>query len=268
MDLLDLAVTAAEAAAAHIRSAERPAGPAAWTIKGRHDFVTDVDRATERIITDILLAGQPGSTVLGEEFTPDSSALRGRVWVVDPLDGTTNFLHGLPWYAVSIAAAVDGALEAGVVINVPANLRYQARRGGGAWRGATRLAVSTISDPGFALIGTGFPFKDVSALDEYAGQFARVAAATSGIRRPGAAALDLVDVACGHFDAFWEQELAPWDLAAGTLLVREAGGRVTDSGRREIGIERTSVLAGNPAMHAWMLETLSTRPSAPSARPA
>jgi myo-inositol-1(or 4)-monophosphatase len=265
LDLLDLSVTAAEAAAAHIRSAVRPAGPADWTVKGRHDFVTEVDRAAERIISDVLLAGAPGGTILGEEFSPDAAAGRGLVWVVDPLDGTTNFLHGLPWYAVSIAAAVDGVLEAGVIVNVPAAERYSARRGGGAWKGAERLVVSTIEDPAFALVGTGFPFKDTSALEEYAVQFARVAAGTSGIRRPGAATLDLVDVATGRYDGFWEQWLGPWDMAAGTLLVREAGGRVTDFEGRDREIGAGAVVAGNPAMHAWLLEQV--RPSSVSSAP-
>ena len=247
-------MTAAEAAAAHIRSATRPAGPADWTVKGRHDFVTGVDRAAERIIGDILLAGEPGSTILGEEFSPAAESDRGLVWVVDPLDGTTNFLHGLPWYAVSVAAAVDGALEAGVVVNVPAAERYSVKRGGGAFRGAERLSVSSIDDPAFALIGTGFPFKDTTALEQYAAQFARVAAGTSGIRRPGAATLDLVDVAMGRYDGFWEQWLGPWDMAAGTLLVREAGGRVTDFEGRDREIGEGAVVAGNPAMHAWLLK--------------
>ena len=259
MDLLDLAVTAAEAAAAHIRSAVRPAGPADWTVKGRHDFVTEVDKAAERIISDILLAGEPGSTILGEEFSPGAESGRGLVWVVDPLDGTTNFLHGLPWYAVSVAAAVDGRLEAGVIVHVPAGERYTARRGGGAWKGAERLAVSAIEDPAFALVGTGFPFKDTEALDQYAAQFARVAAGTSGIRRPGAAALDLADVAMGRYDGFWEQWLGAWDMAAGTLLVREAGGVVTDFSGQDIGIEAGPVVAGNPALHAWLLSMVGNR---------
>ena len=253
MDLLDLAITAAEAAAGHIRSVERPAGPTAWTLKGRHDFVTDVDRAAEQIIADILLGGEPGSRILGEELSPDAAASDGLLWVVDPLDGTTNFLHGLPWYAVSIAAAVDGTLDAGVIINVPSAQRFEARRGGGAGHGERRLAVSAIADPAFALIGTGFPFRDVSTLEEYVGQFGRVAAGTSGIRRPGAAALDLVDVAAGRFEGFWEQRLAAWDIAAGTLLVREAGGLVTDFAGRDLGVGAGPVVAGNPAIHAWLL---------------
>ena len=120
-----------------------------------------------------------------------------------------------------------------------------------------RIRVSSIGDPAYALIGTGFPFREVSRLDQYLEQFARVARATSGIRRPGAAAIDLADVAAGRFDGFWEQRLSAWDIAAGPLLIREAGGVITDFSGREIGIEHTSVVAGNPAIHQWLLATMN-----------
>jgi myo-inositol-1(or 4)-monophosphatase len=178
--------------------------------------------------------------------------------VVDPLDGTTNFLHGYPSYAVSIAGAVDGVLEVGVVHHVPHNESYCAWRGGGAWLGSRRLRVSEIGDPEFALVGTGFPFRHLSGLQEYQRQFGRIAAGTSGIRRPGAAALDLADVAAGRFDGFWEQHLSAWDIAAGSLLIREAGGIITDFTGRSIGIEHTGVVAGNPGIHAWLLGMLTS----------
>jgi myo-inositol-1(or 4)-monophosphatase len=216
-----------------------------------------VDRTAERVIADILLAGHSGARMVGEELSPDILT-DGLVWVVDPLDGTTNFLHGYPSYAVSIAAAVDGVLEAGVVLNVPHQETFTAARGGGAWLGERRLAVSRIGDPEFALVGTGFPFKDLTHLQEYQRQFARVAAATSGIRRAGAAALDLADVAAGRFDGFWEQRLSAWDIAAGTLLIREAGGVVTDFTGHDVGIEHTGVVAGNPWIHEWLLPMLSS----------
>jgi myo-inositol-1(or 4)-monophosphatase len=157
---------------------------------------------------------------------------------------------------VSIAAALDSVLQAGVVLHVPRNEIYSAFRGGGAWLGEQRLNVSSIADPEFALIGTGFPFRELSRLEEYQEQFARVARGTSGIRRPGSAAIDLADVAAGRFDGFWEQHLSAWDIAAGSLLIREAGGIVTDLSGRDIGIEHTSVVAGNPAIHRWLIETL------------
>jgi myo-inositol-1(or 4)-monophosphatase len=157
---------------------------------------------------------------------------------------------------VSIAAAVDGVLEAGVVHHIPNDEIFWATRGGGAWCGDRRLRVSPIEAPGHALIGTGFPFKDLAKLDEYQRQFARVAARTSGIRRAGAAALDLADVAAGRFEGFWEQRLSAWDLAAGVLLIREAGGRATDYRGRDLGVAHGPVVAGNPAIHSWLLETL------------
>jgi myo-inositol-1(or 4)-monophosphatase len=215
-----------------------------------------VDRTAEEIITQVLLAAEPGSRVIGEELSP-SLGTDGLVWVVDPLDGTTNFLHDFPSYAVSVAAAVDGVLEAGVVIHVPRNETFFASRGSGAWQDDRRLTVSNISDPTFALIGTGFPFKDTGRLEEYLAQFSRIAARTSGIRRPGSAALDLADVAAGRFDGFWEQHLSAWDIAEGILLIREAGGRVTDFGGRDPGVEHTELVAGNPAIHAWLLDVLN-----------
>jgi myo-inositol-1(or 4)-monophosphatase len=236
---------------------ERPDSPAGWTLKGRRDFVTEVDRRAEQIITDVLRSGSPAGRMVGEELSPQI-VTEGLVWVVDPLDGTTNFLHGYPSYAVSIAAAVDGVLEAGVVHHVPHDETYHATRGGGAWLGQRRLRVSTIDDPEFSLVGTGFPFRDLSGLQEYQRQFARIATGTSGIRRPGAAALDLADVAAGRFDGFWEQHLSAWDIAAGSLLIREAGGVITDFAGRDIGVEHTGVVAGNRRIHQWLLSVLSS----------
>jgi myo-inositol-1(or 4)-monophosphatase len=256
LDLLDLARAAAARAAGFIRQVERPADPAGWGSKGSRDFVTEVDRTAERLIREVLLAGDPSAHVVGEEFTPEVTTA-GLVWVVDPLDGTTNFLHDYPAYAVSIAAALDGVLQVGVVHHVPLDLPYWATRGGGAWCGERQLRVSPITDPGHALIGTGFPFKDLAQLDEYQTQFARVAGRTTGIRRAGSAALDLADVAAGRFEGFWEQRLSAWDIAAGTLLIREAGGVVTDFAGRDLGVEHAPVVAGNPVIHRWLLRTLN-----------
>lgn len=207
MDLLDLARRAATRAGSFVRSAARPSDPAAWTVKGSRDFVTQVDRTAETLIAEVLREGAPGSRIVGGEHTPEVVP-DGIVWIVDPLDGTTNFLHDFPWYAVSIAAAVDGVLEAAAVLEIPRDQLYTATRGGGAWR---------------------------------------------GVRRAGSAALDLVDVAAGRFEAFWEQHLAAWDMAAGTLLIREAGGLVTNFEGKDAGVEHGPILAGNPAMHAWLL---------------
>jgi myo-inositol-1(or 4)-monophosphatase len=255
LDLLHVARMAAERAGEYLRGIPRP-DPAAWSRKGRSDFVTEVDRSAEAIIQEILLAHEPGSTVVGEELSPVVVS-QGLVWIVDPLDGTTNFLHGVTAHAVSVAAAVDGVLEAGVVLEVPANRMFHASRGQGAWCADQRIRVSTIADPAEALIGTGFPFTDFARLDEYLVQFRRVMLATSGVRRPGAAALDLASVASGSFDGFWEQRLSAWDIAAGILLVREAGGVITDLSGRDLGVEHSSVVAGNPKVHEWLLRALA-----------
>jgi myo-inositol-1(or 4)-monophosphatase len=257
LDLLHLARSAAERAGRYLREVERPADPGGWTLKGSRDFVTEVDRTAERLVSEVLLAAEPGSRIVGEELQPEI-VTEGLVWIVDPLDGTTNFLHDFPSYAVSIAGAVDGTLEVAAIVHVPSGDTYTAARGGGAWQGERRLAVSVIEDPAFALIGTGFPFKETSRLAEYLEQFRRVAGRTAGIRRPGAAALDLADVAAGRFDGFWEQQLSAWDIAAGTLLIREAGGVVTDFSGRDVGIGHTGLVAGNPAIHRWLLETLTS----------
>jgi myo-inositol-1(or 4)-monophosphatase len=262
LDLLHLARTAAERAAGYLRGVERPGLPSGWTLKGSRDFVTDVDRTAEQLVGEVLLAAEPGSRIVGEELQPEL-VTDGLVWIVDPLDGTTNFLHDVPSYAVSVAGAVDGRLEVAAIVNVPTGDTYTASRGAGAWHGERRLAVSAIEDPSFALIGTGFPFKDTTHLEEYLEQFRRIAGRTSGIRRPGAASLDLADVAAGRFDGFWEQYLSAWDIAAGILLIREAGGVVTDFSGREVGIEHTGLVAGNPVIHAWLLDTLGSAEGSP-----
>jgi myo-inositol-1(or 4)-monophosphatase len=254
-DLVRLATAAARRAADYLRTVERPRDPALWGSKGPADWLTEVDRTSEEMIREVLLGGEPGSQVIGEELSPEL-VTRGLVWIVDPLDGTTNFLHGVPVFAVSIAAAVDGVLEAGVVLHAPLDRCYRASRGGGAWLGDQRLAVSTHTEPRHCLIGTGFPYSDFSRLDLYQAQFARVVSQAGGVRRAGSAALDLADVAAGRYEAFWEQRLSAWDIAAGTLLVREAGGRVTDFAGRELGVEHGETAAGSPAMHTWLLAQL------------
>jgi myo-inositol-1(or 4)-monophosphatase len=213
------------------------------------------------LIAEALVAGVPGSLVVGEELTPTGAtgATGNQVtWVVDPLDGTTNFLHNYPAYAVSIAAVVGDEPVAGVVVDVVRDLTYRAVTGEGAWCDGRPLRVSAISEPALALMGTGFPFKAPASqrIDEYLGQFRRVLHATSGIRRAGSAALDLAHVAEGRLDGFWEIGLAAWDAAAGILLVREAGGLVTDFAGTPSPVAHGDFVAGGPAMHAWLLEAI------------
>jgi myo-inositol-1(or 4)-monophosphatase len=243
---------AAARAAAYLLTA-RPPDRSHWATKGHHDFVTEVDRIAEQRITADLLSAEPGSRILGEELSPGAVDLDGLVWIVDPLDGTTNFLHGYPWWSVSVAAAIDGEIVAGTVFNVPAHRRFSAWQGGGAWSGPEQLSVSTVTQPGDALIGTGFPFKTPDDLPAYLEQAARIFPATSGVRRAGSAALDLVAVAAGQFDGFWELTLAPWDKAAGILLIREAGGVVTNLDGTPATVNRGGIVAGNATMHAWLM---------------
>jgi myo-inositol-1(or 4)-monophosphatase len=250
-DLVDVATRAAERAARFLGSTT-PASSRDWIEKGRHDFVTEADRQAEALIADMLVRAVPESRVVGEELSPGAARGGDVVWIVDPLDGTTNFLHGYPQYAVSIGALVGGALGVGVVHDVARDRVYWGASGLGAWEGERRLHVSGLTEPRQALVGTGFPFKNLPLLRRYLDQFAAVMGATSGIRRAGAAALDLVDVAAGRLDCFWELTLAPWDVAAGVVLVREAGGVVTTLDGSPDVLQHGSIVAGNPVLHRWL----------------
>jgi myo-inositol-1(or 4)-monophosphatase len=254
--LLQACVAAAGLAAETIASAAKRTSSLQWEEKSGSDFVSEVDRAAETAIRDSLHELFPSAGIVGEELSPDDSLEAELAFVVDPLDGTTNFLHGYPQYSVSIAALSRGALRAGVVLDVPSGETFTASAGGGAFRNGIPIHVSTLTDAARSLIGTGFPFKKHELLPLYLTQFDSVMRATAGIRRAGSAALDLSAVACGRFDAFWELDLAPWDVAAGILLVREAGGVVTDLAGGEAKINFGGFIAGNPAMHKWLLEVV------------
>jgi myo-inositol-1(or 4)-monophosphatase len=256
--LLATCVAGAARAAEIIRERAENLRAIEWESKSRGDFVSDVDRDAERAIQETIHSRHPDARLLAEEMssTMDVNDRAGLVFVADPLDGTTNFLHGFPWYAVSIAALVDGDVVAGVVLNAANGELFSATLGGGARKNGQPIAVSRIDEPIRSLIATGFPFKEGSQFDEYLAMLPRIMRETSGIRRPGAAALDLADVACGRFEAFWEWRLAPWDIAAGHLLVREAGGVITTMTGDACPIDHTSVVAGNPVMHAWLLDAV------------
>ena len=255
-ELLGIALEAARAGARVIHDATDGRERLVWETKGQSDFVSEVDKASEQAITAIVSRRLPTASMLGEELTPTAVSGNGIVVIADPLDGTTNFLHGYPEYAVSIAIARDGALCAGVVLNAARGEEFTARRGAGAFMNGKRIRVSSLREPARALIGTGFPFKTLEKLPLYLDQFSLVMRGTAGIRRAGSAALDLSNVACGRFDAFWELVLAPWDVAAGILMVQEAGGIVTDLDGNPPQLSAGSFVAGNPAMHAWLLQTV------------
>ena len=254
--LLATCVAAAARSAEVVKAGAEHRSSLTWESKGRFDFVSKVDRDSEDALAAVVRSRHPDATLLAEEGSPDAQSLRGLVFVADPLDGTTNFLHGVPWYAVSIAALVDGELLAGAVINAATGELFSATAGGGARRAGAPIRVSTIEDPSRALLATGFPFSREEEIQRYLPLLPSLMRATSGIRRAGAAALDLADVACGRFDAFFELRLSPWDIAAGLLLVREAGGVVTTLEGAPCPVAESSVDAGNPVMHGWLLTML------------
>lgn len=254
--LLEACVTAAKEAGAIISSAASRLSSIRWEAKKGHDFVSEVDRGAEAAIATVIHRLFPSAMIVGEELSPEAAADAELAFVVDPLDGTTNFLHGYPEYAVSIAALSNGALRAGAVLNVSSGELFTASTGEGAYLNGKRIRVSAIADPALSLIGTGFPFKKLELLPGYLKQFDRVTRHTSGVRRAGSAALDLAAVACGRFDGFWELDLAPWDVATGVLLVREAGGVVTDLAGKDAEINFGPFVAGNPAIHPWLLDAV------------
>jgi myo-inositol-1(or 4)-monophosphatase len=251
--------SAAQAVAVHRRHAGLVAAEA-WTEKAAADFVTYVDREAERCIVDAIRSRFPDHAILAEEAAtgPAGAAVRaeGWLWVVDPLDGTTNFLHGYPMYGVSIAALLNGVLQLGVVQDSVSGDVWHATRHGGAYRNGAPIHVSSQDRPGRALIGTGFPFKARELLPQYLVQLDCVLRNTAGVRRAGSAALDLCHVATGWFDGFWELSLQPWDIAAGALIVREAGGIITTMDGSDDVVAAGSVLAGNPAMHTALARIL------------
>ncbi len=232
-----------------------------WDEKGTSDFVTHVDREAEARIVEHVRGACPDHEVMAEESADlgDPASVRATfntaeyLWVIDPLDGTTNYLHGYPAYAASVAVAHRGELVAGAVVHGVTGAAWWAWRNGGAWRDGERIQVSAIDRLDRSLIGTGFPFKVMELLPGYMRDFEKVLGRTSGIRRAGAAALDLCHVADGRLEGFWELWLAPWDIAAGTLLVREAGGIVTTrEGHRDVRAAG-SIIAGTPAIHPRLL---------------
>jgi myo-inositol-1(or 4)-monophosphatase len=255
--LLDVAVEAASGAARVIEAAAGRRSELVWKEKGEADFVTEADTHAEAAIVATIKSRCPDAKIVGEELSPKGlTDGAGITFVVDPLDGTTNFLHGFPEYSVSIAVMLDGDLVAGVVRNLTRPETFTATRHGGAYVNGERISVSPETEPYRALIGTGFPFKRHDLLEKYARQFVQVSRHTAGVRRAGSAAIDLCSVACGRFDAFWELVLSPWDIAAGMLIIREAGGIVTDLNGDQKPVADGPVVAGNHDIHAWLLRTI------------
>lgn len=226
--------------------------------KGRNDFVTNVDRQAEAAIIQTLHKAYPKHGILAEEsgYNGPGDVRDEYLWIIDPLDGTTNYIHGFPQFAVSIALQHRGKLDQGVVYDPFKNELFSASRGGGAQLDGKRIHVSKQTRLDGALLGTGFPFKDMENLDRYMETFRALVTQTAGIRRAGAAALDLAYVANGRLDGFWEYGLKPWDMAAGALLIEEAGGIISDLAGGENFLESGNIMGGAPRIHELMQDTL------------
>jgi myo-inositol-1(or 4)-monophosphatase len=253
-EYLECAVAAARVAGGYQRY--RFTMPFAVDMKGDKDLVTEVDKDSERLVVEHLLSFYPDHTILAEEniYPQTESPLR---WVIDPIDGTTNFAHGYPWFCVSIGLEYLGELVAGVVYNPIYDELFTASKGDGAFLNGHRIHVSTRSPLKNTLLGTGFPYDSATDPENnFANSFAFQKAA-HGIRRAGAAALDLASVAAGRLDGYWELKLKPWDVAAGVLLVREAGGVVTSFDGAGYDIFNNRILSSNGLIHQEMVEILA-----------
>lgn len=261
--LLDVALAAARNATEVHRRRIGRIEEADWSLKGSADFVSAADHEAEQRVVDRISGQFPDHAILAEERPNDMDAARAAewVWIIDPLDGTTNFLHAFPAYAASVAVARRGRVIAGAVVSGATGEAWTAVRGSGAYLNGERIHVSGTSELSHALIGTGFPFKAQELMERYTSQLTMILHRTAGIRRTGSAALDLCYVAAGWLDGFWELTLAPWDIAAGTLFIREAGGvltRIEGGGEDDVRpLDHGSVLAGNPEIHRKLGEILS-----------
>jgi myo-inositol-1(or 4)-monophosphatase len=256
--MLNTAVKAARKAGAIITRASHDIDKLNIQSKRQNDFVSEVDHAAEDAIISVLREAYPTHGFIGEESGPKNADAEF-VWVIDPLDGTTNFLHGLPQYCVSIGLLHKGGLNQAVVYDPNRNELFTATKGVGAYLNDRRIRVTKTDHLGDGLVGTGFPFKEVGGIDEYLRMFKNMTLSCSGIRRPGAAALDLAWVAAGRLDGFWEIGLSPWDMAAGALLIREAGGLVGDLNGEDKFMDSGRIVASNGKLFAAMLKVLHQR---------
>jgi len=248
---LEVAINAAKMAAGKVREFDQNRSTLGIRSKEKYDLVTDADVASEVIIRRVIREAFPSDEILGEEESV-VELMTGRRWIVDPIDGTTNFAHGFPPYCISIALYNDLEPCLGVVLEVARDELFTAVLGGGTQLNGKDVRVSSISDPANALIGTGFPVQegiDYTAMLRLAH---RILSETEGLRRPGSAAYDLCCVAAGRLEAFYEMNLKPWDVAAGALLVTEAGGTVTDFRLGSDWLHGRRIVAGNGAIHPWL----------------
>ena len=252
--MLSIAVKAARRAGSLINRATQDLDLITVERKGVSDYVSEVDRMAEQAIVETLLEAYPDHAILAEEGGAQGHS--DYLWIIDPLDGTTNFLHGFPQFAVSIGLQIKGVLNLAVVYDPTRNELFTATRGRGAHLNDRRLRVSKQTRLQESLIGTGFPYRDFTYLDDYLKMFRELLPKTAGLRRPGCASLDLAYVAAGRYDGFWEAGLKPWDLAAGVLLIQEAGGLVTDFDGGENYMATGNVVGGNPKVFSQLLQVI------------
>jgi myo-inositol-1(or 4)-monophosphatase len=257
--MLNTAVKAARRASTVINRATFDLDRIKVMEKGHNDFVTEIDKAAELAIIDVLKNAYPDHAVLAEESGASTNLHdeTENVWIIDPIDGTTNFIHGFPQYCVSIALQQRGQITQAVVYDPTRNDLFTATKGAGAYLNEKRIRVSRRDKMADALIGTGFPCRDRDALDEYMEMFRVMTEKCAGLRRPGAAALDLADVAAGRLDGFFEKGLQAWDMAAGSLLITEAGGIVGNFSGEADYLYKRNVLAGTPKIFAQLVHLLS-----------
>ncbi|MSQ55004.1 MAG: inositol monophosphatase [Betaproteobacteria bacterium] len=255
--ILNVAIKAARRAGAVIARASLDPGAIEVRAKRVNDFVTQVDKAAETSAIDIIRKAYPGHGILAEESGENvGGADNEHVWIIDPLDGTTNFIHGFPHYCVSIGVQHRGTIAHGVIYDPNRNELFTATRGSGAFLNDRRLRVTKCLRLADALVATGFPFKELSRLDIYMRQLKTLMGSCAGVRRAGSAALDLAYVAAGRCDAFWELGLSKWDMAAGALLIQEAGGLVTDPKGEPNYMESGDIVAGTPKVFSELLDAL------------
>ena len=255
--MINVAVKAARAAGSIINRAALDIESVRVSQKKANDFVTEVDHAAEAAIIETLLTAYPGHAILAEESGNTHGAQDSEfVWIIDPLDGTTNFIHGLPVYCVSIALAVKGKVEQAVVYDPTRNDLFTATKGRGAFMNDRRIRVSKRTQLRESLVATGFPYRQGDDFDQYLVMMGEVMQRTAGLRRPGAAALDLAYVAAGFTDAFFEKGLQPWDVAAGSLLITEAGGLVGNFTGEADFLDQQECLAGNPRIYGQLVSVL------------
>jgi myo-inositol-1(or 4)-monophosphatase len=247
---LNLMIKAARKAARSLVKDFREVENLQVSTKGPGDFVSRADRESERIIKEDLMAGRPTYGWLGEETGAQDGVDPTRRWIVDPLDGTTNFLHGLPHWAISIALEHKGEIVSGVVYDAAKDELFWAEKGAGAWMNDKRMRVSGRRTMSEAVFATGVPFAAQQTLPASLQDLARLMPACAGVRRWGAASLDLAYVAAGRYDGYWERELNAWDIAAGIILVREAGGTVSSIRDGQDPIESGSLICGNDGLYA------------------